>query len=103
MVGSPTDRVIRIYLYNMLTPDRRRMLAIAAIVVIMFCCTMSAILSLRAGRTAPAASTFFAGLAFSILFWTRLPKKADRTGPVPVDKIPPTPNRKPDLWTHQDV
>ncbi|MBK9195360.1 MAG: hypothetical protein IPO17_10325 [Flavobacteriales bacterium] len=60
----------------MLTPHRRRMLIIALIVVIMACCTASAIFGLRAGHPARAASTFFAGLAFSILFWSRLPKKA---------------------------
>ncbi|MFZ1687680.1 MAG: hypothetical protein WAU70_09675 [Flavobacteriales bacterium] len=60
----------------MLTPARLRVLIIALIVLIMFSCTASAILGLRGGHTARAASTFFAGLAFSILFWTRLPKKA---------------------------
>ena len=60
----------------MLTPPRLRILIIALIAVIMFACTTSAILGLRTGHTARAASTFFAGLAFSILFWTRLPKKA---------------------------
>jgi hypothetical protein len=47
-----------------------------AIAVIMLCCTVSAILGLRAGHTARAASTFFAGLTFSIIFWSRLPNKA---------------------------
>ena len=60
----------------MLTPNRQRIMIIIAIVMIMFCCTASAILGLRGGHTARAASTFFAGLAFSIMFWTRLPKKA---------------------------
>ncbi|MBK8339465.1 MAG: hypothetical protein IPK99_05395 [Flavobacteriales bacterium] len=60
----------------MLTPTRRRLLIIGLIMVIMFCCTASAILSLRIGNNARAASTFFAGLTFSIIFWTRLPKKA---------------------------
>lgn len=64
----------------MLTPHRRRQLIIAGIVVIMFCCTASAILGLRGGHTARAASTFFAGLTFSILFWSRLPKKVDEPG-----------------------
>lgn len=59
----------------MFTPARLRVLIIALIVVIMFCCTVSAILGLRGGHTARAASTFFAGLAFSILFWTRIPKR----------------------------
>ncbi|MBL0036446.1 MAG: hypothetical protein IPP26_11970 [Flavobacteriales bacterium] len=60
----------------MLTPGRRRILIFVLIAVIMCCCTASAILSLRIGNTARAASTFFAGLTFSIIFWTRLPKKA---------------------------
>ena len=59
----------------MFNPARLRILIIGAIVVIMFCCTASAILSLRGGHTARAASTFFAGLAFCILFWSRIPKK----------------------------
>jgi hypothetical protein len=32
---------------------------------------------LRIGNTARGASTFFAGLTFSIIFWSRLPKKTD--------------------------
>lgn len=60
----------------MLTPPRLRILIIALIVVIMVCCMASAVLGLRTGHPARAASTFFAGLAFSILFWSRLPKKA---------------------------
>ena len=59
----------------MFTPGRLRVAIITLVVVIMCCVTASAILSLRAGHAARAASTFFAGLAFSILFWTRLPKK----------------------------
>jgi hypothetical protein len=59
----------------MFTPDRLRIFFIVSIVVIMCCVTASAILGLRTGHTARAASTFFAGLAFSILFWTRMPKK----------------------------
>jgi hypothetical protein len=60
----------------MFTPKRLRMLIIALIVVIMCSVTASAILGLRTGHNARAASTFFAGLSFSILFWTRMPKKA---------------------------
>ena len=59
----------------MLTPDRLRIVIIVLIVLIMTSCTASAIFGLKAGHTARAASTFFAGLAFSILFWSRLPKK----------------------------
>ncbi|MBP6575411.1 MAG: hypothetical protein KA230_13250 [Flavobacteriales bacterium] len=59
----------------MLTTNRKRLLIIIAISVIMFCCTASAILGFRGGQTARAASTFFAGLSFSILFWMRIPKK----------------------------
>ncbi|MBK6831888.1 MAG: hypothetical protein IPG92_14640 [Flavobacteriales bacterium] len=59
----------------MLSPNRLRVIIIALIVVIMFCCTCSAILSLRTDHNARAASTFFAGLAFSTLFLTRMPKK----------------------------
>ncbi len=53
-----------------------RPLLIALIVLIMLASTASAIQGLRAGHTARATSTFFAGLSFSILFWTRLPKRA---------------------------
>ena len=60
----------------MLTPARLRTVLIVLIVLIMISCTASAILSLRGGHTARAASTFFAGLAFSILFFTRLRKKS---------------------------
>jgi hypothetical protein len=59
----------------MLTPTRLRTLLVVLIVFIMLSCTASAILGLRGGHTARAASTFFAGLTFSILFWMRLPKK----------------------------
>lgn len=62
----------------MLTPARLRTVLIVLIVLIMISCTASAILSLRGGHTARAASTFFAGLAFSILFFTRLPKKSEQ-------------------------
>lgn len=51
-----------------------RTLIIIGIVLILTCCTASAILGLRAGHTTRAASTFFAGLAFSALFFSRLPK-----------------------------
>jgi hypothetical protein len=66
----------RTHLHLMLSPPRRRLFIIGLVIVIMFCCTASAILSLRGGHTARAASTFFAGLAFCILFWSRIPKKA---------------------------
>ncbi|MEO8068371.1 MAG: hypothetical protein ABI599_11815 [Flavobacteriales bacterium] len=59
----------------MLGPAVRRNLILAGIVVIMVCCTASAILGLRSGNTARAFSTFFAGLAFSLIFWTRRPRK----------------------------
>ena len=59
----------------MFTPNRLRVVIIVLILVIMCCCTASAILSLRTGHTARAATTFFAGLTFSALFWARLPKK----------------------------
>lgn len=68
--------VVADYLHSMFTPNRLRVLIIVLIVLIMCCCTASAILSLRTDHTARAASTFFAGLSFSILFWTRMPKKA---------------------------
>lgn len=60
----------------MLNPARLRILIIVLIILIMTSCTASAIFGLKAGHTARAASTFFAGLAFSILFLSRLPKKA---------------------------
>ncbi|MEO8588608.1 MAG: hypothetical protein ABI432_04505 [Flavobacteriales bacterium] len=55
--------------------NRRRNAILLLIVGIMICCTVSAFLGLRSGHTARAASIFFAGLAFSIIFWTRLPRK----------------------------
>jgi len=58
----------------MLTPARLRIVIIVLIALIMTSCTASAIFGLKAGHTARAASTFFAGLAFSIIFWTRIPK-----------------------------
>lgn len=61
----------------MFTPARLRIVIIVLIVFIMISCTASAILSLRGGHTSRAASTFFAGLSFSIFFATRLPKKTN--------------------------
>ncbi len=60
----------------MLASRCRRPVIIALIAVIMVCCTTSAILGLRGGHNAQAASTFFAGLTFSLIFWARMPKKA---------------------------
>lgn len=62
----------------MLPPKTLRTILILLIVVIMICCTASAVLGLRGGHTARAASTFFAGLTFSIFFFTRLPKKTEQ-------------------------
>lgn len=62
----------------MFNPARLRTVLIVLIILIMISCTASAILSLRGGHTARAASTFFAGLTFSILFFTRLPKKTEQ-------------------------
>jgi len=62
----------------MLNPARLRLVIMVLIILIMVSCTSSAILSLRGGHTARAASTFFAGLTFSILFFTRLPKKTEQ-------------------------
>jgi uncharacterized membrane protein YjjP (DUF1212 family) len=62
----------------MLPPKTLRTTLIVLIVLIMISCTASAVLSLRGGHTARAASTFFAGLTFSILFFTRLPKKTEQ-------------------------
>ena len=59
----------------MLSPAVRRNLVLLCIAVIMICCTASAILGFKSGHTARAASTFFAGLTFSIIFWTKRPKK----------------------------
>jgi len=59
----------------MFSPNRQRLTLIVLILLIIFSCTTSAVLSLRTGHTARAASTFFAGLAFSILFITRMPKR----------------------------
>ena len=63
---------------SMFTPNRLRLTLIVLIVLIMFSCTTSALLSLRAGRTTRAASTFFAGLTFSILFISQMPKKNEQ-------------------------
>jgi hypothetical protein len=62
----------------MFTPARLRSELLVLIVLIMISCTASAILSLRGEHTARAASTFFAGLTFSILLFTRLPKKTEQ-------------------------
>ncbi len=64
--------------FGMLKPARLRSVLIVLIVLVMICCTASAILSLRGEHTARSASTFFAGLAFSILFITRMPKKNEQ-------------------------
>ncbi|MBL7952512.1 MAG: hypothetical protein JNM62_12430 [Flavobacteriales bacterium] len=53
----------------------RRTILIIGIVLILVCCTVSAIFGLRAGHTARAASTFFAGVAFSALFFSLLPPR----------------------------
>lgn len=63
----------------MLPPKTLRTTLIVLIVLIMISCTASAILSLRGGHAARAASTFFAGLTFSIFFFTRLPKKTEQS------------------------
>ncbi|MFZ1688258.1 MAG: hypothetical protein WAU70_12585 [Flavobacteriales bacterium] len=60
----------------MITPLQRRILIISLILVIMFCCTASAVLGLRSGHVARAGFTFFAGLTFSFLFWSGMPRKA---------------------------
>jgi hypothetical protein len=46
-----------------------RNLLIAFIAMIMIACTASAYFGLRAGHTARALSTFFAGSTMSILLW----------------------------------
>jgi hypothetical protein len=48
-----------------------RKLLIAFIVAIMLACTASAYFGLKAGHTARALSTFFAGSAMSILIWSQ--------------------------------
>lgn len=59
-------------------PKLRRTLTYVAIAVIMLCCTASAVLGLRSGHAARAASTFFAGLSFSILFWTTARRRTEK-------------------------
>ncbi|MBP7515623.1 MAG: hypothetical protein KA791_13805 [Flavobacteriales bacterium] len=59
----------------MKNPALSRTLMLLCIAVILACCTASAILAIRSGHNARAASTFFAGLAFSALFLSRLPKR----------------------------
>ncbi|HQV76817.1 MAG TPA: hypothetical protein PLE78_15090 [Flavobacteriales bacterium] len=54
---------------------RRRIAILLLIAGIMICCTTSAVLGLQSGHTARAASTFFAGLTFSSIFWMQLPKR----------------------------
>ena len=63
--------------HSMSNPTWRRPLVLALIAAIMICCTASAVFGLRSGHTARAASTFFAGLTFSILFWTQLQRKKE--------------------------
>ena len=48
-----------------------RKLLIAFIIVIMVACTASAYFGLKAGHTARALSTFFAGSAMSMLLWVQ--------------------------------
>ncbi len=64
--------------YLVMDPARRRTLMLFCIAAILVCCTTSAILAVRSGHKTQAASTFFAGLAFSALFLSRLPKKEPR-------------------------
>jgi len=59
----------------MKNPALRRKVIVLLIAGIMISCTASAYLGLQGGHTARAASVLFAGLAFSILFWSRMPKK----------------------------
>ncbi|MBK6542956.1 MAG: hypothetical protein IPG10_17070 [Flavobacteriales bacterium] len=59
-------------------PKLRRTLTYVAIAVIMLCCSASAVLSLRSGHAARGASTFFAGLSFSILFWTTTRRRTEK-------------------------
>jgi|JI10StandDraft_1071094.scaffolds.fasta_scaffold25584_8 hypothetical protein len=60
----------------MKNPALLRKVMLLLIAGIMISCTASAYLGLQSGNTARAASVFFAGLAFSILFWSKMPKKA---------------------------
>jgi uncharacterized membrane protein len=57
-----------------MSPTLRKLL-ILLIALIVICCTASALLSLKAGHTAKAVSTFCAGLAFSILIGSRLVRR----------------------------
>lgn len=58
-----------------MSTSTRRALIIVLIALILSCCTISALLGLRSGNPARAASTFFAGLAFSILIWTQAKRR----------------------------
>ncbi|MEO8587899.1 MAG: hypothetical protein ABI432_00880 [Flavobacteriales bacterium] len=49
-------------------PKLRRTLVLIGVAVILVCCAASAYLGIKAGHNARAASTFFAGLSFSLLF-----------------------------------
>ena len=48
----------------------RRKLIVVVIALIMICCTASAWYGIKAGHYPQAASTFFAGLTFSFIFWS---------------------------------
>ena len=65
-----------VLLLSLVKTNRLRTVILLLIAGIMISCTASALLGLQSGHAARAASTFFAGLTFSIIFWMRLPKKA---------------------------
>jgi len=61
----------------MIDPKLRRTLTYIGIAMIMTCCTASAVHGISSGHTARAASTFFAGLSFSVLFWSTTRRKKE--------------------------
>ena len=59
-------------------PKLRRTLTYVALAVIMLWAPAPAVLSLRSGHAARGASTFVAGLSFSILFWTTTRRRTEK-------------------------
>ncbi len=58
-----------------MAPSTLRILRIIFILVIITCCTIAAILSLKAGHRPKALGTFAAGVAFSFLIGRGLRRK----------------------------
>ena len=58
-----------------MTPERRRILLLILVGLILVCCTASAYLSWKAGHRPKAVSTFAAGVTFALLIGSRALRK----------------------------